>query len=116
MTNLFSQNKKKVFKKGRSEENTLNCYQIIIHVQREYGYFFLGGGIFLPLYFSIVSKAAHLSDLGLAFIISSWLFTDHYAWMGPIAVPSPGSVFHLYCNIYHTLMRLIKLSFFAARQ
>lgn len=100
--------KTKKFKKERSEENTLSCYHIIIDVQRDYGYF-------SPLYFSAVSKLAHLSDLSLAITISSWLFTDLCALIGPITTPSHGSVFYLHCNIHHILMLLIKLSLFLTR-
>ena len=71
---------------------------------------------FLPLYFSIVYKVAHLSDLGLALIMSSWLFIVLFARMGPTDTPSPGSVFQPYCDIYQLLMWLLKLSSFPARQ
>lgn len=72
ISTLFSQTKN--INQESSEENILSCYQVIIYVQRDYKYFYL---------FFIVSKVAHLSNLNLAIIISSWLFTDPYARIGP---------------------------------
>lgn len=105
MSNLFLQNKK--FYSRKKEGSEESWYQIIIYVQRNHGYF-------LAFYFSKASIFVQVSDLWLV-SISSWLFTDPCAWTGPTATPSHGSVFYSYCNIYHTLMLFIKLSFFPSR-
>ena len=63
-------------------------------------------GIFLPVYFSIVYKVTHLSDLGLALIMSSRLFAVLFAGMcgmWPTGTLSP------YYNIYQLLMRFMGL-------
>ena len=108
MSNKFSQNKERYSIKQDLKKIHWVVIKIILLRQSM--------GIFLPLYFSIVYKVAHLSDLGLALIMSSWLFIVLFARMGPTDTPSPGSVFQPYCDIYQLLMWLLKLSSFPARQ
>ena len=108
MSNKFSQNKERYSIKEDLKKIPWVVIKIILLRQSM--------GIFLPLYFSIVYKVAHLSDLGLAFIMSSWLFIVLFARMGPTDTLSPGSMFHPYCDIYQLLMWLLKLSSFPARQ